>query len=39
MVKLIKDVADIIWRTQASAEESASGTTLPLLTNDNEQDA
>ena len=34
MVERIKEVADIVWRTQSSAEELPSGTKLPLLSGD-----
>ena len=34
-VDRIKEIADIVWRTQASAEELPSGTTMPILNQDN----
>lgn len=38
LVDRIREIAQIIWRTQARAEELPSGTSLPLLSNDKQED-
>lgn len=38
LVDRIREIAQIIWRTQARAEELPSGTTLPLLSDGEEED-
>jgi len=35
MVDRMKEIAEIVWRTQASTEELPSGTSIPMLSDDN----
>lgn len=38
IVDRIKEIADIVWRTQAKAEELPSGTTIPILSDKSEKE-